>query len=191
MARGPQQIIRFWPGLGAAAFVAVLSVGTLAAVALRAESWSRLGPSDWAAIRFTLLQALLSASLSVVLAVPIARALARRRFHGRSVLVTLLGAPFILPVIVAVLGLLSVFGGSGIISGFLGWFGLPPLHIYGLHGVVLAHVFFNLPLATRFFLQGWLAIPSERFRLAATLDFSSVRSTRASARSFRAVSDAG
>jgi thiamine transport system permease protein len=37
----------------------------------------------------------------------------------------------------------------------------------------LAHVFFNLPLATRFFLQGWLAIPSERFRLAATLEFSS------------------
>jgi len=42
--------------------------------------------------------------------VPVARALARRRFVGRGLLVTLLGAPFILPVIVAVLGLLAVFG---------------------------------------------------------------------------------
>ena len=47
--------------------------------------------------------------------------------------------------------------------------GLPPLSIFGLHGVVLAHVFLNLPLATRMILQGWQAIPSERFRLAIAL----------------------
>jgi thiamine transport system permease protein len=47
--------------------------------------------------------------------------------------------------------------------------GLPPLTIYGLHGVVLAHVFFNLPLATRLLLQGWQSVPAERFRLAAQL----------------------
>jgi thiamine transport system permease protein len=84
-------------------------------------------------------------------------------------LVTLLGAPFILPVIVAVLGLLAVFGRAGLVSRGLGVIGLPPIDIYGLHGVVLAHVFFNLPLATRLILQGWLAIPGERFRLAASL----------------------
>ena len=43
-----------------------------------------LGPADWAAVRFTLLQAALSAALSVALAVPVARALARRRFPGRG-----------------------------------------------------------------------------------------------------------
>ncbi len=36
---------------------------------------------------------------------------------------------------------------------------------------MLAHVFFNLPLATRLILQGWLSIPAERFRLAASLGF--------------------
>jgi thiamine transport system permease protein len=36
--------------------------------------------------------------------------------------------------------------------------------------VVLAHVFLNLPLATRLLLQGWQDIPAERFRLAATLN---------------------
>ncbi len=152
-------------------FLLALILGPLAALLWRAQTPAALGVADWAAVRFTLTQATLSAGISVALAVPVARALARRRFVGRRVLITLLGAPFILPVIVAVLGLLAVFGRGGIISAMLGWTGLPPLHIYGLHGVVLAHVFFNLPLATRLILQGWLAIPAERFRLAASLGF--------------------
>ncbi len=173
MADRAQPLIRFWPGFGAAALVAALTLGTVLAVALRAEGWAGLTPSDWAAVRFTLLQALLSAAISVALAVPVARALARRRFRGRSLLVTLLGAPFILPVIVAILGLLAVFGRNGLFSYLFGTIGLPAIDIYGLHGVVLAHVFFNLPLATRLILQGWLAIPAERFRLAASLGFAS------------------
>ena len=171
MAGGAQPVMRAWPGLVAAAVVAALTLGTLGAVALRAEGWGGLGPADWAAVRFTVLQAGLSALISVALAVPVARALARRRFRGRAILVTLLGAPFILPVIVAVLGLLAVFGRNGMISVAFGWLGLPPVQIYGLHGVVLAHVFFNLPLATRLILHGWLAVPAERFRLAASLGF--------------------
>lgn len=166
---GRAQPVNPWPGIGAAAVVAALILGTLLAVALRAEAGRGLGPADWAALRFTLIQAVLSALLSVALAIPVARALARRRFRGRSVLIALLGAPFILPVIVAILGLLQVFGRSGWISDMLGLIGLPPLRIYGLHGVVLAHVFFNLPLATRLILQGWQEVPSERFRLAAQL----------------------
>jgi thiamine transport system permease protein len=158
-------------GATALALVLALVLGTLAAVALRAEVAVGLGPADWAAIRFTLVQATLSAALSVALAVPVARALARRSFVGRGLLITLLGAPFILPVIVAVLGLIAVFGRAGIFSTALGWFGFEPISIYGFHGVVLAHVFFNLPLATRLILQGWLAMPAERFRLAASLGF--------------------
>ena len=158
-----------WPGTIAAVLVLILTFGTLVAVAAQSQG-ATLAPADWAAIRFTLLQASLSAMVSVSLAVPVARALARRRFFGRGALVTLLGAPFILPVIVAIFGLLAVFGHNGILSTTLGWVGLPPLSIYGLHGVVLAHVFFNLPLATRLILQGWLAIPAERFRLAASLN---------------------
>ena len=156
-------------GIGAALVVAALIFGTLAAVVLRAEPGRGLGSADWAALRFTLIQAFLSAGLSVALAVPVARALARRRFIGRRLLIALLGAPFILPVIVAILGLLQVFGRAGWLSDVLSLFGLEPVQIYGLHGVVLAHVFFNLPLATRLILQGWQEIPAERFRLAARL----------------------
>jgi thiamine transport system permease protein len=160
-----------WPGFGAATLVAALVLGTLLAVVLRSEAGQGLGGSDWAALRFTVSQALVSAGISVILAVPVARALARRSFAGRSVLITLLGAPFILPVIVAVLGLLAVFGRNGWVSQILETVGLLPVSIYGFHGVVLAHVFFNLPLATRLILQGWQDIPSERFRLAAQLGF--------------------
>lgn len=156
-------------GISAAILVVVLIFAALAAVLSRAEWGTGLTAADWAAIKFTVWQSVLSAVLSVLLAIPVARALARRRFVGRNVLVTLLGAPFILPVIVAVLGLLTVFGRSGWVNQGLEAVGLPTLSIYGLHGVVLAHVFFNLPLATRLLLQAWESIPAERFRLVAQL----------------------
>lgn len=161
-----------WPGLLAGLFLCALILGPLAAVTWRAGGGGWPVAADWAALRFTVLQAVLSALISVALAVPVARALARRRFPGRGPLITLLGAPFILPVIVAVLGLLAVFGRGGVLNDLLLWLGLPRVQIYGLHGVVLAHVFFNLPLATRMILQGWQAIPAERFRLAASLGMS-------------------
>lgn len=154
----------------AAGLVLALVLGPVLAVGIRGDWSGGLGPADWAALRFTVWQAALSALCSAALAVPVARALTRRRFPGRGLLLTLLGAPFLLPVIVAVLGLIAVFGRNGWISAGLVALGLPPLSIYGLTGVVLAHVFLNLPLATRLILQGWQRIPAERLRLAAALD---------------------
>lgn len=164
------QPVRSGFGQGAAITVAALIIACLGAVMWRADAPARLGPADWAAIRFTVSQALVSAALSVVCAIPVARALARRRFPGRAILITLLGAPFLLPVIVAVMGLLEIFGRAGWINLALAALGLPRISIYGAHGVILAHVFFNLPLATRLILQGWSEIPAERFRLAALLN---------------------
>ncbi|KAF0113930.1 MAG: thiamine transport system permease protein [Rhodobacteraceae bacterium] len=153
-----------------AVLLLALVLAPVAAVAWRGAGLS-LGPADWSAVRFSITQAFLSAVFSTVLAIPVARALARRRFPGRSLLITLMGAPFLLPAVVAVLGLLAVFGRSGALNSVLFALGLPPISIYGLHGVVLAHVFLNLPLATRMILQGWLAIPAERIRLAQSLGF--------------------
>lgn len=170
MAHSPIAISPRWPGGLVAGLVLAVSLGTLCAVALHAEFQAGLGPADWAAIRFTVSQAFVSAALSCLLAIPVARALARRQFRGRSALITLLGAPFLLPVIVAVLGLVMAFGRNGLLNNALGFFGLSEISVYGFHGVVLAHVFFNMPLVTRFILQGWLTVPSERFRLAASLN---------------------
>ena len=55
-------------GIGAALVVAALIFGTLTAVILLAEPGRGLGSADWAALRFTLIQACLSAGLSVALA---------------------------------------------------------------------------------------------------------------------------
>ena len=161
-----------WPGMVAAGSIAVIVFGALVAVLSRSEAGQGFSQSDWAAVQFTVWQAFLSSVLSVFFAIPVARALARRSFRGRSVLITLLGAPFILPVVVAVMGLLVVFGRSGFVNEGLAALGLPQIGIYGLQGVLLAHVFFNMPLATRLLLQGWQDIPTERFRLAAGLGFS-------------------
>jgi thiamine transport system permease protein len=163
--------------LALAALLLALVIAPLVAVAARGTQFA-LSPADWAAVRFTLTQAALSALFSTVLAIPVARALARRRFPGRQALITLMGAPFLLPAVVAVLGLLAVFGRSGIINDLGAMLGLPAVSIYGLHGVVLAHVFLNLPLAVRMILQGWQAIPSERFRLAESLGFAPTEVSR-------------
>jgi thiamine transport system permease protein len=156
-------------GLLAAALIALL-LAPLAALGLALKGFSLSAP-EISALRFTLLQATLSALASVLLAIPVARALARRQFAGRTLLISLLGAPFILPVIVAVFGLLAVFGRAGWANQALALAGLPSFSIYGLQGVVLAHVFLNMPLAVRMILHGWQSIPSERFRLAASLGF--------------------
>lgn len=166
MARG---IVEIRLGSAAALLVAALVLTPLLAVVLRAGGGAWPQALDWAAVRFTLWQSTLSALISAALAIPVARALARRRFAGRAAVVALMGAPFILPVIVAVMGLLAVFGRGGIVNWALALIGLPAIDIYGLHGVVLAHVFFNLPLAVRLLLDGWRAVPAERIRLAEQL----------------------
>tara|TARA_R110000868_G_scaffold411515_1_gene704982 strand:+ start:50862 stop:52403 length:1542 start_codon:yes stop_codon:yes gene_type:complete len=171
VAQRPVAIGRSLGYLAAALLLTLLGVPLLA-IFLRAGGGVLPGPSDWAALRFTLTQASLSALFSVFLALPVARALARRRFPGRRMMVALTGAPFILPVVVAVMGLLAIFGAHGLLNTLAAQVGLGPWRIYGLHGVVLAHVFFNMPLAVRMILQGWQGIPSERFRLAAQLDLS-------------------
>ena len=157
--------------------LALFVLAPVLAVAARATGFA-LGPADWAAVRFTAAQAFVSALVSVTLAVPVARALARRSFAGRGALITLMGAPFLLPTIVAVLALVAVFGRAGVVNQGLGLFGMGPISVYGAHGVVLAHVFLNLPLAVRMLLQGWQAIPSERFRLAESLGFGPAQMAR-------------
>ncbi len=153
---------------GAIAVVLALAL-PLVAVTWRAGGLSWPGDADWSAVRFTLIQSSLSCVFSTALAIPVARALARRRFALRGIYIALMGAPFILPVIVAVMGLIAVFGRNGLANDALAAMGFDPVSIYGLHGVVLAHVFFNLPLAVRIILQGWQDIPAERFRLAAQI----------------------
>ena len=114
-------------------------------------------------VEFTLEQAFLSTLISITIALPVALALARREFVGRDALLKLFSVPLALPAIVAILGIIGVYGNNGALGGIV--------PVYGLSGILLAHVFFNMPLAVRLMLTRLEAIPAENFRLGAQLGF--------------------
>lgn len=127
----------------------------------------------WQIAAFTLWQALLSTLLSIVPAMCLARALHRHPvFWGRAAILRLLALPLALPALIAALGLLALWGRSGLAAPVLSWaMGERWPGIYGLGGIVTAHVFFNMPLATRLFLAALETVPHDHWRQAAQLGF--------------------
>ena len=157
-------------GLGALAGGAFLGLLLQAAGDWRSLA-GYLDPYLWRVARFTLLQAVLSTLLSVLPALAVARAISRHPdFPGREWLLRLFGVPLALPALVAALGVLALYGRAGLLAPALAflsggsWGG-----IYGLSGILVAHVFFNLPLATRLFLEALETIPNDQWRLAEQL----------------------
>ncbi|NIG19888.1 thiamine/thiamine pyrophosphate ABC transporter permease ThiP [Pantoea sp. Al-1710] len=151
--------------------VALLAFGALV-MAAPVTDWRALLTDSYLhhVLAFSFEQALLSALLSVLPSILLARALYRRRFPGRNLLLRLCAMTLVLPVLVAVFGLLSVYGRSGWLAQLCGLLGLNySFSPYGLQGILLAHVFFNLPLATRMLLQALESIPGEQRQLAAQL----------------------
>jgi thiamine transport system permease protein len=162
---------------GALCLVGILLFVALAALAL--VTFDQSGAAGtvsfdayiWRVTRFTLLQATLSTGLSVLVAIPVARALARQaHFPGRVWVIRLMALPLGLPALVAALGLIGIWGRQGVLNSGLAWLGLEqPVSIYGLSGILLAHVFFNMPLAVRLMLTGLERIPGEYWLVGANL----------------------
>ncbi|WP_407865747.1 thiamine/thiamine pyrophosphate ABC transporter permease [Phyllobacterium phragmitis] len=167
-------------GAVALTFLVLLAGGALFSLGFEASrdesgAFSAFDAYLWRVARFTLFQALLSTLLSVSLALPVARALhAHQHFTGRSFILRLFALPLALPALVAVLGITSIYGRNGLIawgSQHLGLSFTPD--IYGLTGILLAHVFFNLPLAVRLLLAGLDSIPPDYWKLSAQLGMGS------------------
>ncbi|MGM4982869.1 MULTISPECIES: thiamine/thiamine pyrophosphate ABC transporter permease ThiP [Rhizobium] len=156
---------------GIALFVGIAVVVLLAAGIESGGDSTLADPYLLRVLRFTLLQATLSALLSIVLAIPVARALARQpRFPGRLWLIRLMAVPMGLPVLIGALGLLGIWGRQGLLNQALTALGLSqPVSIYGLAGILLAHVFFNMPLACRLMLAGLERVPAEYWLVAGGL----------------------
>lgn len=139
--------------------------------------WSELTrPSTLAIIRFTLWQASLSAGLSLLFALPMARALHRRpHFFGRTTLLKLTSLALVVPSMVAVPGLIAIHGYNGWLNDARHLVGLPRLtYLYGLPGILLAHIFFNCPLATRLIYHALGPIPAYQWHLASQLNLRGV-----------------
>lgn len=176
MATRRQPLIPGWliPGVSAATLVVAVALAAFLALWWNAPqgSWAAIWQDSylWHVVRFSFWQAFLSALLSVVPAIFLARALYRRRFPGRLALLRLCAMTLILPVLVAVFGILSVYGRQGWLATLCQSLGLEwTFSPYGLQGILLAHVFFNLPMASRLLLQALENIPGEQRQLAAQL----------------------
>ena len=135
-------------------FIALFLVLPLAAVfaeALRkglGAYWlALLEPDAWAAIRLTLLTAVVAVPLNLVFGVAAAWAIAKYDFLGKSFLTTLIDLPFSVSPIVAGLIYVLVFGAQG-------WFG-PWLAennikiIFAVPGIILATIFVTFPFIAR------------------------------------------
>lgn len=167
---------RITAGIIALAAIALLIGGAFAGLLFEGAhdfsgAWAAFDPYLLRVVRFTLLQAALSTLLSVGSALLVARALSRHpRFPGRSFILQLFAVPLALPAIVAALGILALYGRAGYFAGVFAvigggsWPG-----IYGLSGILVAHVFFNLPFSVRLFLEALQTIPADQWRLASQL----------------------
>jgi thiamine transport system permease protein len=170
-------------GIAALGAIALLIGGAFAGLALEGGLVAALSGLDayvGRIVRFTLWQALLSTLLSVVPAILVARALSRHPdLWGRRWLLRLFAVPLGLPALVAALGLLALYGRAGYAADIAAAFGggVWP-GIYGLVGILVAHVFFNLPLATRLFLEALDAVPADQWRLASQLGMGPAASFR-------------
>lgn len=133
---------------------------------------SSLGPYLARVVAGATVQAGLSMLLSLLLGAALALALLRRRFPGRDLLLALLTAAAVAPTIVIVFGVIAIYGRSGLLGSLARAVGAEPPAIYGLQGILIAHVLMNTPLVTRTLLQAFGREPGERRRLASALGFS-------------------
>ena len=126
-------------------------------------------------LKFTLYQAFLSTVLSLLVGLLISWSLAHQSdFKGRSLLVALFSSSLVLPTLIVVFGLIGIFGRNGYFNQitlflFDTSFGS---YLYGLGGILLAHVYLNASFASRALLHSFESIPKEKYKLAKSLNFS-------------------
>ncbi len=138
-------------GLGWLALVVVLPLAVVFTEALRRGAGAALAalsqPDALAAVRMTLLVAAISVPLNTVFGVAAAWAVAKFRFRGKGLLVTLIDLPFSMSPVVSGLVWVLLFGANG-------WFG-PMLQasgvkiVFAVPGLVLATVLVTLPFVAR------------------------------------------
>ena len=150
--------------LGVSALIGTLLLSIVAAA--RAGGSGGVGHVDlgWL-LWITVLQASLSTALSLAAGIALAWALNRLRFPGRGLVIGLFAAAIVTPGIVVAFGLIDVWGRSG-------WLGGLNLPIFGLGGVVAAHLILDAPFAARILLARLDALPETRLKTGQSLALS-------------------
>ncbi|HEX3318497.1 MAG TPA: ABC transporter permease [Solirubrobacteraceae bacterium] len=104
-------------------------------------------PTTVDALRLSLETTVIALAVILLMGTPVAWVLATRRFRGRSVLVTVLELPVVLPPAVAGIGLLAALGPHGILGPALDSLGITL--VFQTAGVVVALVFVASPFYLR------------------------------------------
>ncbi|MBN2658702.1 MAG: iron ABC transporter permease [Spirochaetales bacterium] len=127
-------------------------------------------------IGFTFFQALISTILSVMIGLPGAWIMSHYSFPGKRVLKAVITIPFILPSILVVLGFVLFFGKSGTLNTILSKLGMGQLKIlYSFKAIIIAHIFYNFPIAIRIISSLWAKVPGNQIMAARSLGAGKVR----------------
>ncbi|MDI3257481.1 MAG: sulfate ABC transporter permease subunit CysT [Kyrpidia sp.] len=158
MAGGPKGRILL-PGFGMTLgvtvfYVCVMILIPFAVLVLKTASLNLHGfyetvtaPRVMAALRLSLLTALMAACINVVFGVPAAWVLSRYSFPGKRLLDAVVDLPFALPTAVAGIALTSMFGPAGGPGAILERFGVRVA--FTPVGIVVALAFIGLPFVVR------------------------------------------
>ena len=122
---------------------------------------------------FTTWQAALSTLLTLLVGLPAAYVFGKFSFPGKKLLRTLTTLPFILPTVVAAAGINALMGPRGWINlGLMSLFNLstPPLTITNtLAAILIAHVFYNIPIVIRVVGSAWAQLDPKMEQAARVL----------------------
>jgi thiamine transport system permease protein len=158
--------------LGIAALVALLFWSIANAAAGQSGGASRV--DVWYLLRMTSIQAGLTTVLSLMVGTALAWSLNRLRFPGRDLLVGLFASAIVTPGIIVAFGLLAVWGRAGWINQMSqSLFGVPlEVPIFGLGGILAAHLILDGAFAARILLSRLDAIPALRLKTGQSLGLS-------------------
>jgi sulfate transport system permease protein len=138
----------------AVAFMVVLVVLPIAAIAFMAFAkglapfWAAIKHADTlAALRLTVLTAVLAVPLNAVFGVTAAWAVTKFQFRGKALLVSLIDLPFTVSPVIAGLLFVLLFGSRGVLGEWLVAHDIRV--VYAVPGVVLATVFITFPFVAR------------------------------------------
>lgn len=183
MAKSYQPLIKhsakhFISGILAASFISLIFFTALFALWIFAiehgEQSQIFDRYLWQIISFTFIQAVLSTLLSILFAIIFAKALYQIQFLGKSFLLRLLSITFVLPALVVVTGMITVYGQNGWLAALSQQLNIRlSFSIYGFNGILIAHLFLNFPFASRLCYQSLQQIPTEQRQLAHQLAMSS------------------
>lgn len=122
-------------------------------------------------LKYSLLQAGLSAVFSTLFGILLARSFFYLNFKGKHILYKIITFAWALPSLVVIFAVIGVWGNAGWLAKIWQSLGLEwQFQLYGLQGILLAHLFFNIPLVAKYVLEGLSLIPSSQHQLAAQLN---------------------